>query len=349
MDVALLALRLLLSAVFAIAGIAKLADRTGSARMVRGFGLPAPWAPALGLFLPLAELVTALALIPVSSARYGALAALGLLVAFSVAIGANLVRGRTPDCHCFGQIHSAPAGWATLARNGALAVAAAFVAWQGWSDPGPSALGWLGTLTVSERAGLLSLAVVLVLIVAQTWLLVQLLAQNGRILMRLDALESGFPPDAEPATHDSPEPDVGLPIGAPAPSFALADLDGETLSLDALRALGKSIVLVFSDTGCGPCNALLPDLGRWQHQHAKELTLVVVNRGRPETIRAQCAKHALGQVLFQRKREVMESYRAYGTPSAVVVQADGAIGSPLAQGPESIRALVARTAVSRLS
>jgi hypothetical protein len=48
-------------------------------------------------------------------------------------------------------------------------------------------------------------------------------------------------------------------------------------------------------------------------------------------------------VLLQQDREVAELYQVYGTPGAVLVRPDGIIGSPLAQGADAIRALVAQT------
>ena len=50
-----------------------------------------------------------------------------LSLVFSVAIALSLARGRAPECHCFGQLHSAPAGPMTLARNAVLAALAVFV------------------------------------------------------------------------------------------------------------------------------------------------------------------------------------------------------------------------------
>ena len=136
MNTALLFARLLLAGIFAVAGVAKLADREGSRQAVVDFGVPTALAAPLGLLLPLAELAFAVTLLPASTAWWGALGALGLLSVFVVGISINLARGRTPECHCFGQLHSAPAGWKTLARNGALAVVAGFVLWEGyWPDP----------------------------------------------------------------------------------------------------------------------------------------------------------------------------------------------------------------------
>ena len=125
LDALLLASRLLLAAVFAVAALAKLADREGSRQAVVAFGAPRPLAAPLALALPLAELAVAVLLLPAATALAGALGALGLLLLFSAAIALNLVRGREPECHCFGQLHSAPAGPRTLVRNGLLAVVAA--------------------------------------------------------------------------------------------------------------------------------------------------------------------------------------------------------------------------------
>jgi uncharacterized membrane protein YphA (DoxX/SURF4 family) len=123
--------RLLLALVFAVAGAAKLADREGSRQAIVDFGVPSALAAPLGLLLPLAELAVAATLLPAFTA-WGGLGALGLLLVFVVGISVNLARGRKPDCQCFGQLHSAPAGWKTLARNGVLAAVAGFVLWEGY-------------------------------------------------------------------------------------------------------------------------------------------------------------------------------------------------------------------------
>ena len=129
LDTALLIARLLLAAVFAVAGASKLADRAGSRRAVVDFGLPTSLATPLAILLPLAELAIAAALVPASTAWWGSIGALALLLVFVAGISLNLARGNKPERHCFGQLHSAPAGWRTLARNGALAAVAGFVVW----------------------------------------------------------------------------------------------------------------------------------------------------------------------------------------------------------------------------
>ncbi len=136
MDLALLIARLLLAGVFAVAGIAKLLDREGSRKALVGFGVPGRIAPPLAILLPLAELAVALALLPLATAFWGAIGALVLLGLFVVGIAASMARGEAPDCHCFGQIHSEPAGWSTLIRNSILALSAAFVVFAGGVEPG---------------------------------------------------------------------------------------------------------------------------------------------------------------------------------------------------------------------
>src|SRR5918994_808145 len=154
----LLVARLLLALIFLVAGVAKLADRAGSRQAVVDFGLPARLATPLGVLLPLAELAVAAALVPISTAWWGAVGALALLLLFVLGIAVNLARGRKPDCHCFGQLHSAPAGWKTLLRNGVLAAVAGFVVWEGRDSGGgvgPSALGWMRDLSTAQTVGLI--------------------------------------------------------------------------------------------------------------------------------------------------------------------------------------------------
>jgi peroxiredoxin/uncharacterized membrane protein YphA (DoxX/SURF4 family) len=347
-DGLLLVARLILAAVFIVAGVAKLLDRPGSRQAMLGFGVPASLAGPAAIALPIVELVIGILLIPVTTAWWAALAALALLLVFIGAIAYNLSQGRTPECHCFGQLHSAPAGPLTLARNGVLALLAAGVVIWGWEDAGTSLTGWLGDLSTAEAIGLVVAIVGFAILAAEGWLLVHLLGQNGRLLIRLDELEEAIQsgdglavPAGAAARPVAPPP--GLPVGAPAPGFTLTGLFGETMTLDALRAQGKPVALISSDPGCGPCNALLPDIGKWQREHAGKLTVTLISRGTAEANKAKVAEHGIGHVFLQKDREVAQAYQAHGTPTAWIVNADGTVGSPLAQGAEAIRQLIART------
>jgi peroxiredoxin/uncharacterized membrane protein YphA (DoxX/SURF4 family) len=341
MSIVLLLARFLLALVFAVAGLTKLADLAGSRQALRDFGVPARLAAPFGLLLPLAELAVAGALVPTAWAWWGALGALALLLLFVAGIGSNLARGRQPECHCFGQLRSAPAGWPTLTRNAVLAAIAGFVVWQGSENPGASVVGWLGMSTTVEIMGLIGGLLLCGSLIGGGWLLVNLLRQNGRLLLRIEALEARL--GMAEAGNGAAQPVAGLPVGTPAPGFQLESLAGAPLTLDALRAAGKQVMLVFSDPECGPCTALLPDLARRQREHTDKLTIALISRGTSEANRAKVAGHGPPYVLLQQDREIAQAYQAHGTPTAVIVRVDGTIGTPLALGAEAIAALVART------
>ncbi len=330
MGVALFVARLLLAAVFVVAGVAKLADRTGSKRAMLDFGVPTSLASPLGVLLPLAELTVAAALIPTSTAWWGAVGALGLLLLFVVGIGANLARGRKPNCHCFGQLHSEPAGWKTLVRNGVLAAIAGFVVWRGYDGAGPSAVGWFGDISAAQTAVLIVGLAVLGVVAAQWLFLLHLLRQYGRLLARVEALEGDVPAE-------------GLPVGETAPDFELPSLDGNIVSLESLRAPGKPVVLLFTAPDCGPCVEKFPEIGQWQAEHSGTLTVAVVSEGDRGQNATMASEHALTNVLLQEDWEVGEAYGAEWTPSAVLVHPDGTIGSPMHGGTREVMEFLART------
>ena len=337
MALGLLLGRLVLTAVFLVAAVGKLRDPDGSRKAVAEFGVPAPLAAAVARLLPWAELGVALALLPARTAVWGAVGSLVLLVGFLIGIAVSLARGRRPACHCFGQLSSGPIGWTTVARNLVLAAVALAVAWQG---PGPSLLAAPVGFTTAERWLLVGGLVALVLIVVEGFVLVQVMAQNGRLLQRLEAVEALLGEHAPGHDHDAPPQRAGLPIGAPAPRFALPGLDGRTVRLQELQRGENPLLLLFLDPGCGPCGELLPEVGRWEQAAGARVALAVMSRGTAAENRPLAAAHGIRRVLLQGEQDVAGAYRVSGTPAAVLVQADGTIGSPAALGVDEVRALV---------
>jgi len=342
---ALLVGRLVLAAVLATAGLAKLADRAGSRRAAVDFGVPERLAAPVALLVPLAELVAAAALLPATTAGWGALVALLLLTAFVAAIGVNLLRGRKPDCHCFGQLHSAPAGWPTLGRNLVLAAAAGFVMVEGWDDGGASLTGWVGGIQAGQAVAIVVGLVLSALVAVEGWAILNLLRQHGRLLLRLDALEAGKAAagSAQAPAQTGAAP-AGLPVGAAAPDFELPTSTGQTRSLSDLLARSKPLLVVFTDPRCAPCSTLLPEVADWQRTHAEQLTVALISTGTVESVRAKVSEHCLDNVLVEQKgNQVASSYRYRSTPSAVLVDARGRIASALVVGSVAIRALVQQT------
>ncbi len=345
MDIALLLARLVLTAVFIVSGVGKLADLPGSRKATAGFGVPEKFVPTAAVLLPIAELIVAAALLFTASAWWGGLGGLALLILFIGVIGFNLARGRTPDCHCFGQFHSEPIGWSTIVRNVALSAVAAFIVVGGWNDPGTSAFAWLASLSGSDVALLLGGMIFAGVLAASGWVVINLMEQNGRLLSRVEAIEqslaTGSPLPVSPPAAPTPAVRLGLEVGAVAPAFELPDLTGAMHSLNSVQVSATPTLLLFTDPGCGPCNRMMPEVARWQRELASQLHVVVVSRGSREVNLGKASEHGIAQILLQKDREVAQSYRAHGTPAAVIVRPDGKIGTPVAGGVESIRVLVA--------
>jgi len=169
-----------------------------------------------------------------------------------------------------------------------------------------------------------------------------MLRQQGRVLLHLAALDVRLANGAtgQPLVQTPAVPMAGLPIGTRAPGFRLSGLRGETLTLDALLATLKPVLMLFTNPHCGPCEALMPHIARWQQEHSARLTIALVSEGTAEDNRIQNVVQRITHVLVQQKREVAEAYKAYGTPAAVLISQEGIINSPLAQGADAIRALV---------
>jgi peroxiredoxin len=114
------------------------------------------------------------------------------------------------------------------------------------------------------------------------------------------------------------------------------------MTLASLQSPDKPLVLVFADAACGPCRALLPDVALWQAQYPDAFDLAVISRGTADANREKFATLDPRRILLQQQRETAKAYRVLGTPSAVVVLAEGTIGRPLANAEAEIRSLIWR-------
>lgn len=334
MDIALLFIRLILAGVFLVAGAAKLIDRTGSSQAIIDFGLPVRFAPLLGTGVPLLECVIGAALLLTATAQFAAFVAIGVLFSFIIGIVVNLLKGRRPDCHCFGQLHSAPIGPAILVRNSLLlALALVIVTFGPGLSPVQTIIAYPVTVLVIILILLFSSA-----LAVQSWFIWQLIHQQGHLLLRLETLERASGVEA-PSTNVLKYHTEGLTVDTKAPRFTTISTDNELVSLDALMSTGLPIVLIFTDPNCGPCNALLPDIAKWQRDLATRVIIAVVSRGSYEINRGKAVQYSLTNVLIQ-EEDVFSLYDVNGTPGAVLVSPQGMIGSPLAMGRDAIEALV---------
>jgi peroxiredoxin len=165
---------------------------------------------------------------------------------------------------------------------------------------------------------------------AVTWLGYQLVRQNGRILMRLEAIEKRL--GARPQEQRR-EPG-GLPVGTPAPEFELPDLAGVHHKLSEFR--GKDVLLIFFNPKCGFCTKMAADLAALPVAGGNGRAVpVVVTTGNAEANRKLIEQHGIRcTALLQEQMEVASQYRAQGTPMGYRIDAEGKIASELAVGAE---------------
>jgi peroxiredoxin/uncharacterized membrane protein YphA (DoxX/SURF4 family) len=316
MNDALVIARLCLAAVFFVAGIAKLADRSGTRQALTDFDVPTRLARPLVLLLPVAELAVATALLFPTTARWGAAGSLVLLALFVVGLTRVLRRGEAPDCHCFGQVHSKPASWTTVARNLALALPAAYITLQG---PGPSLSSWVAGTDATDL-GLIATGALAAFATTTS----VLLWRENRRLRSTDDRAAATPRQ----------------IGALAPHFSLPSAAGRAVSLQDLLADDRACVLTFVHPGCGPCAALLPELARWHDAIAERLALTLITPAEAVEAEKLAPEHALTDVLIDEQSTVSRAYGATATPSAVLVASDGTVRSALVAGPVAIESLI---------
>jgi len=333
-DVLFLAGRLLLAAVFGVAGFSKLASVSRARDGIIEFGVPKSLATPITVALISSELAVAIVLLRSATLWYGAIGALVLLSIFSVGIAANLLRDRRPNCNCFGQLHAAPIGWPTFARNVALGAVAVLVIAYGRDAQAPAA--WTISLTATEWLSMTVVLVFLALLGVIATLLTQILRQQGRMLLRFEGIEERLGIGARAPA----QPRAGLTPGTPAPAFTLPDLEGISRSLGYVLSAKKPALFVFSNPACGPCQALLPEIAEWRRELRDTLTIAVITEDSADANRTYAPVVGADLVFMQGKREVAEAYDANGTPAAVVISADGRIASFVAQGAEAIRRLV---------
>lgn len=182
------------------------------------------------------------------------------------------------------------------------------------------------------------------------WFGYQLFRQNGRVLLRLEALEDEIEQIA--AAGDKPRAKSfgdrslagsrinrnGLAPGTPAPGFRLPRIDGGELSLDEYA--GRRVLLVFSDPACGPCNQLAPKLEQLSRQTAG-VDLVMVSRGDAEVNRRKAADHGLSfPVVLQHQWEISRLYAKFATPIAYLIDERGVVAERVAMGVAPILSLL---------
>jgi len=322
--------RLVVAAVFLVAAVAKARDQAGTRTSVVAFGVPTGAAPAVAVGLPVLELMAAVLILIPDTAVVGAALACLLLLVFTLAVARLLLRGERPACRCFGQVSSDPIGPSTLVRNLvllAIALLGLVQAVTGERLTPAEAVRRLGPGGVGVIAGL-------VVVAGLVLFCRELLVQNGRILARLEALEARVA-----AGHGAAPAERETRVGRPVPSFTAPDLDGRVWTAEELIG-DRPLLLFFLAANCGPCDELLPDLTAWVGELADRATIRAIVSGDEERSRAKVAGGREAIALLDPPDHISPRLGAPGTPSAVLIDAEGRFASDVAAGRPAIESLV---------
>jgi peroxiredoxin len=182
------------------------------------------------------------------------------------------------------------------------------------------------------------------LIVLSVWVgFYQLVKQQGRILLRLDALERAVNTNIPEQPEDADF--AGLAAGTAFPDFELPDLSGKTCSLASFS--GKRLLLIHWNFQCGFCEAIADDLAGLEADLDKQnAQIVLLATGDESFNRERVAEHGLKMTLLLLKgHPVPEPFVHQGTPVAYFLNERGQVEAPFASGADEVLAL-AKTASS---
>jgi peroxiredoxin len=117
----------------------------------------------------------------------------------------------------------------------------------------------------------------------------------------------------------------------PAPDFSLKDLDGRKISLKSLK--GKTVVIDFWATWCGPCKSSFPGMQKAVEQYKNDANVqfLFINSWENGEDKEENVQEFITEnnypfhVLLDNDNKVIEDYRVSGIPTKFVVDKNGDI------------------------
>jgi peroxiredoxin len=183
---------------------------------------------------------------------------------------------------------------------------------------------------------LLSTITLWAVILLLSFLLLGTLRALGLLSWRLEHLEATTPKrlGRDGLKPGKKAPDFTLPctnVGRTALMSRLGTHDGsgepsyDEANVSLHDFAGRRVLLVFMQSGCSPCKAVVPELNRIERG---ETQVLVVNNGDPESTSKWSAEvSARFPVLAQDKFSIAKKYEVFATPFAFLIDAKGVIVS----------------------
>jgi methylamine dehydrogenase accessory protein MauD len=160
---------------------------------------------------------------------------------------------------------------------------------------------------------MISSVVLWLVVFLMAFLVLGALRSQALLRWRLEQLEATTP---KRAGRD------GLKRGKKAPDFTLPSAAGPEVALHDFA--GRKVLLVFTQAGCSPCGAIMPELNRL----GDSVQVLAVNNGDAETTRKWAAEAKAGfPVLVQEGFSVSKRYQVFATPFAFLIDEQGVIRS----------------------
>jgi peroxiredoxin len=154
-----------------------------------------------------------------------------------------------------------------------------------------------------------------------------IMVQHGKILLRLEVLETGrsfvMPPAAQ-----------GYPAGSVLHDFELSLLGGGEMRLSQWR--GKNLLLIFFDPGCSHCRKMAPQLATLKDKPTSgEPQVLVISTG-DATVNRKLLGDLRVPVLLQERGELAMMYQVPGTPAGYLADESGITTSGLIIGASAL-------------
>ena len=165
------------------------------------------------------------------------------------------------------------------------------------------------------------------------WIVVVALAATVLALTRqIGVLHERIAPAGALAPRDGP------PLGAPAPVFDVADLEGRALRIGGESADGRATLVLFVSPTCPVCRSLLPTAERLAE--AERARLVLASDGPAEEHVGFVREHGLERFPYVLSTELGLAHRVGRLPWAILIDERGTLrGKGLVNTREHLESL----------
>ena len=324
--------------VLVLGGLAKLGKTKATISTIESFGFPHIIARTFAPVLPYIEIIIGASLLLPFISLIGAWASFVLLAIFAVIVSRVVVKGQQVACNCFGQSDATAVSWVTATRNIVLASLALVLAVNStlFFENGMGSF-WFSLLSELSWYQFGALLLLLILLL-QGWLILNLLQQQGRIILRVDNLENQYSMITAPVTGQDLYNHNMQEIGSAMPRIdAISVWDEISLDWDLISINKRSFLLIFVSPDCSPCHEVLSEVCKQMAPNH----ILVMSSGSPKLNQKKFSKFSRIDLVCQTGLEANNAYGVIGTPSAVHI-ANGRIASTIAIGRDAILELSAQ-------